>query len=573
MSLVDKITEEIRAKISEYEISQASFLNTVSEWGEMFRVKRPKRKSQDDRTFSNPRLTDYFRSANTLGTLSYRMQTSQEPYFEVIPISVMEASDQLSKIQAVHETQLDAANYKPNLLVANTGMFAFGTQIVEESYRIVGINRFGRRIPVTTFVPRSLLQVGFDRGALDLDDADWLYTQDLASKAGLMRLAEESKDLGTQWNREVLEFAAKDEEKSEELPAVFLNRLKSLSLLDPKLGPLRKEFVNYYGKLEALGDGREYICTLISRKHLARFEANKNQSGQRNFRVAYNVKDPLSLDPLGLGIGHVAAGLHRDMDANRQRTQDGIIMMTYNIMERLRSAGIDDIDLKLRPLQIIDTEERGGLTPLKLSEGGPEAGLKLEELLRAEFQNVTGATPTLQAQITEATASEVSLAQNEAVRNISVRSELAAEPLVRKHLLEQHANNIEHANEPMGVNKGGYMGVVYPSDLKADVDFRIKITTDKDYKPERLKQLIQAFQIAVSTKSNHPELSQVPILPIFSEIMRALGVPVNLQSGQGQSGLPSPSLPMNLPMLGQSAGGAPSSIIQTPVGPTLGSPS
>jgi len=573
MGLASKIVDEIREKMNAYESDMAEFMRRVGFWGDLFRVNKPGSLGKGKAGFSNPRLTEYHRAAFTLGSMVYRMQTAQDPFFDIIPMSPVEGSDQLLKIQGTLETQLQAVNYKENLLMADVGVAAFGTQIIQKDYEIIGINALGRRIPATTFKPRSLFQVAFDRSAMNIDDADWLTTSDLISDAGLMNLARESKSLGGEWNQKVLEHAAKEEYGAEEASEHLLNRLRELGYIK-KDKCTRKELSFYYGKLDCLNDGVEYICGVINRKHLARFHPNKNQSGRRNFSVGYWIRDPLALDPLGIGIGHVAGGLHQSMDANRRRVQDGIAMLTYNMFYRLRSANIDDGDLKIRPLNIVDMDERDGMGPMKLNTEGPVSGLKLEELLRAEFQAATGATPTLQAQVTDATASEVSLAQNEAVRNISVKAENIAEPFVRQYLMDMHVNNVENIKKPFNINRSGYAGIVYPSDLKCDIDFRIKVTSDKDYKPKRLESLIQVLQTLISTKSSHPDQLQISIIPIVQEIARGLGVPaekiiqqmpMGMPPSIGAGGFPLPSGPDVSALNGSTA------TIDTPVGNVMGS--
>lgn len=570
MGLAEKIVAEITEKVADYEQNQQSFLNKVNEWGDLFSVRKPRKTGNG---YSNPRLTEFHRAATTLGSMMFRMQTAQDPYFDTVPMSPVEGSDQLLKIQGTLEMQMQESQFKRHLLVADTGVAAFGTQIVQEDYSVVGVNSFGRRVPVTTFFPRSLLQVAFERGATDIDSADWLTTSDLISNAGLMRLGSDSKALGQEWHENILEHAAKEEIAGKDLNQFVLNKLNQAGFMLAGDKAARKELLLYYGKLDCINDGVEYICGVVSRKHLAKFEPNKNQHGKRNFRVGYWVEDPMTLDPYGLGIGGLLGDLHKQMDANRQKVTDNITMSTYNMMYRLRTAGIDDNNLKIRPLQIIDMDEKDGMGPLPHDMAGAEAGLKLEELLRQEFMNASGATPTLQAQITEATASEVALSQNEAVRNISVKTEIVSEQFIRQHLLITHSNNVAFIKKPLSINTRGVNHWVYPRDFAADVDFKMKLTTDKDYKPKRLESMVQTLGIITSTKSQHPELQNVPILPLVQEIYRGLGVPADSMSQGGQGGMP-----MGAPQMGMLQGGmpqmtgGPEQAITTPVGQVMGSP-
>lgn len=575
--LARKIIDEVTDKVGDYENNMSSVLSQVEEWGDMFRVKLPAQRNK--KAFSNPRLTEFFRAVNTVGTMAYRMLTAQDPFFELRPMSLLNYEGQLLRVQATLETQLRESRYKQNLLTACMGVAAFGTQFVEERYEVIGINSFGRRIPATTFKPRSLLQVAFERGTIDIEDADWVSTSDLVSEAALMDIAADSKATGQNWQQRVIEASIKDESSITEM-SPFLEARYAANRYAQQNGKLgRKELLIYNGKLDCLNDNVEYCVGLVNRKYLVKFYPNKNQHGKRDLRVAYWVKDPLSLDPLGLGLGTVAGKLHKSMDANRQRAQDGIAMASYNMWLRRRDGGINDDQMKIRPLQTIDADIDGALKPLITNLQAPDAALKLEEILRQEFMAATGATPTLQGMLTDVSATESTLSQNEALRNISVKTELIAESFVREHLNICHSNNVAYLKEPINVNQAGFAGRVYPSDLKVDVDFEIKTVTDKDYKPQRLNQLREVLQMVLSTKSAHPSLAAMDVVPVIKAILK--GLDVNPEEVFPNGSEPDP---MMLQAMMAARGGAPgmvqpgapaapasTDVLSTPLGPVQGS--
>ena len=580
-SKATQIIDEIVMKVSDYENNMQSMMTRVGEWGDLFQVKPPNRRNP--KAFSNPRLTEFFRAVNTLGTMMYRMQTAQDPFFELVPMSLLKYQDQLIRVQATLETQLRESQYKRYLLKADMGMCAFGTQIIEESLATVGVNPLGRRIQLTTFRPRNLLQVAYERGTTDIAEADWISTGDLVSDGNLKTLLDDN--MSDDWQKAVLDEAIKDKTTAELNPAI-LKKLLASQFVGGDGSMKRKELIIYNGRLDTMNDNIEYVCALVNRKYLVKFHGNRNQHGKRDFRIGYWVEDPLCIDPMGLGVGSIAGNLHKSMDANRQRAQDGIAMASYNMWGRLRSAGINDEELKIRPLQIVDMDEVNGLRPLLTDLQGPTAALKLDEILRNEFMAASGATPTLQAQLTDATASEVSLAQNEAVRNISVKAETSAESFIREHIQIMHSNNVQFMDQPITVNQSGFAGKVYPKDLHLDVDCRVKITTDKDYKPQRLQNLKEVLGLLISTKSMHPDMANIKVLPLVKEIVRGLGVNpdevvpdegppdprmlemmIAARGGGGLTSQGSPSPEAFAP--DQSLGGM--GTVQTPVGNVLGS--
>lgn len=586
VGLAQKVIDEVGDKVSDYENNMSGMLSNVQEWGDMFRVKTPALRNK--KAFSNPRLTEFFRAVNTVGTMSYRMMTAQDPFFEIRPMSLLQYDGQLMRIEATLETQLRESRYKQNLLKACMGVAAFGTQFVEERYDISGINAFGRRIPITTFTPRSLLQVAFERGTSDISSADWVSTSDLVSDSALMSLAEESDDIGQHWEKRVIENCIADKSGLTE-DSTFISARMSANRYNNTNGEKNsnKELLMYYGKLDCIGDNVEYCVGVVNRRYLVKFYPNKNQHGKRDMRVAHWVEDPLNLDPIALGIGAIGGKLHKSMDANRQRGQDVIAMGAYNMWGRLRSAGINDEQMKIRPLQTIDMDERNGIFPIVTNLQGADAALKLEDILRNEFMAASGATPTLQAIVTEGTATETTLAQNEGLRNISVKTELMAEDFVREHIAIMHSNNVQYLKEPINVNKAGFAGKVYPADLKVDIDVEVKITTDKDYKPQRLTQLKDLLGLVLSTKSMHPGLAALDVVPLIKAIAKGLDMnpddlfpngnqpdPMMLQAmmaargGATGGGMP----PMNAVGGEGVAMTPPDGMVSTPMGPIPGSP-
>ena len=592
MSLESKILGEIVDKVQSYESNMSTQLSQIGETNDLFTIKRPARRKN---AFSNPRLTEMHRSTMTLSTLMYRMMTAKDPFFSVLPMDFYgDPFDPMSKfinserawtVQAALETQLRVAKYKQQLLKANMFCVPFGTVICQEDYKVVGVNARGRKVPVTDFTPRMLDQVAFDRSTLDIDSADWLATMDVVSNANLQRLLTEAESIGTPWIKNGIKAAIDLSEDHGTINEYVRARVQRTSgnNTDEALAT-RKEIIMYYGKLDALNDGVEYVCAIINRKLIIRFHANNFQHGKRPFRTAKWID---WAGPMGLGLGQLLGPLHRSMDGNRQKVQDDIALRTYSMWTR-RKGSINDDDLVLKPHALIDVDDHTDLQRLRVEGGGAESGLLLEERLIQEFRAASSASDNLQGITTGVTASESALAQNEALRRISVAAEMAAESLVREHLEVCHANNGEYIKQPFNINRAGVVQAVYPEDFNMDADFQLKMTVDKDYKPERLTKLIEALQIITSTKSQHPDLMNAPVMPIVSEIMYMLDVPPHKLFGEHSAMMPpmmasAPLGPGQLAGMGSSTVPPPgsemaqspmagASIIRTPVGPVAGSP-
>lgn len=569
-----KILGECVEKIEDYEKQTTSFMSEIGAAADMFKIRPPKRKTN---TFSNPAQTEFFRAASAVGVLNYRMMTAADPCFLMKPVDMNGDYESLTTLNHVILTQLKYAKWRQNLLRASLFAPVFGMVICQEDYRVIGVSQSGRRIPVTTLIPRVMDQVMFDRATTDIDRANWLATADVTSNADLMALAKEAKEIGVPWNAKALEAAANDKTETNEINEYVKNRLMRSGLNADEALRKKKELVMYYGKLDAMNDGIEYVVGIINRKYLVRFHANTFQHGRRPFRVSKWV----DFDSVhGIGMGQLLGGQHRIMESHRQKEIDLASFSGYSMWKRRRNT-VQDEDLIIRPLQVVDVDNMDDLQPLQPSLQGAEAMLKLDEILKQEFRSASGASDTLQAIADNAgsTATYSALSQNESLRAASVRAEIMSESLVREHIENLHANNIQNIREPFSINRAGFAHMVYPADLRMDVEFEAKTVTDKDYTPKRLQELQQMLTTLVSTKSAHPEMGEISIKPIVKEISFLLNVPPDqvlpnmagmggMVPGAGMMGAADLSGLAGSMAPGPSGGGE---MMATPVGPVLSS--
>ena len=417
---VEDIIKEIREKADDYEANMSNFMNSAGEAGEMFRVQRPANKRN---TFSNPRLSEMFRAVNTVGTLKYRMQTSQEPFISVEPADFLSTFEQVQDIQATLLTQARASNYKKNLLKANIFEVLYGTVIVQEDYTTVNLSPRGRALPVTTFRPRPLDQIFFDRGVFEIEDSTFIGTFDVVTKEKLRSLKELTDKTSKVWNKAGLQAAIDDEGGENTISPYIMNRITRSGISRGGMNRdeavrKHKEIIVYYGKLDCLNDGIEYVVGVVNRKHLVRFHANNFQHGKRQFRISKWVD---FTDPWGEGLYSLFGDDHRSMDANRQKMQDMVTFDAYNMWGHVENS-VNMDDLRIQPLQIVGMQARGDLFPLeRASNRAVEAAIKLEAMMVQGFRAGTNATDTLQAIGSQGgTATEAALSQNEALRAISV---------------------------------------------------------------------------------------------------------------------------------------------------------
>ena len=574
------IIDEVVEKVTDFQSRMSTFMADYNSWSDLFTIKRP---SRNKNSFSNPASSATFTAAKALAGTEYKMLTTQDPFFEFLDTDGIAETNPMSihKATELIRTQLQYSKYKANLFRSLLMKNVFGTVVVEEQFDVLPISYLGRKLPMLKFEPRSLLQVAFDKGTTEIENGEWISTSDIVTTNWLKRqIANEGIESG--WIADEINGACSKEATSLEINEYMRMRLVAAGYDGNAWPDNAREIKTYYGKLDCKNDGVEYIVCVVNNKYIVKFADNPIQTGRRPFRVAHYLK--WELEPLGYGIGKLFSSLHKNINNNRQRMQDLMILTAYNPMLRNRLAGINDKDMILRPMAMIDTDDMNAFAPIPINQNGITNGMNLETMFLQEFKTATGATDTLQAAVTSATASEVTLAQNEAMRAISISAELDAETLMREHIENMHAHNMLFIKDKVQITAGGSPMEIYPSDIQLDLDVKVKIITDKDFRPARLEKLIQYYQALSSIRNSNPDLASVDLKPIIMEINKAMDIPGNVVVGltpqriqeiqtatqlmQGYQQAANPGTSGN--MASQINGEEP--VVQTPVGTVAGSP-
>ncbi len=539
MSKEQSIITEIVGKVVDYENNMTDFFSAYNEASDNFTLKQPSNKKQG---YTNYRTAETHRAVMTLSAFMYRALTANDPFFELKPMDMVGKIDQslMFKTQYTLETQLKLSGYKQKLWQSCAQAILFGTSCVQEPFYDVRIGNLGRRMPVTGFEPRSLLTTYFDRNATSVNSSDYVITLDMMSEGKIANLAKNDPTGKTYIPSRIK--ALVDDKNAVTWNEKVRERLNAAGYTETQLSNYR-EILTYAGKLEAFGDGVEYVAMVGNRKHLIAFYANPLQNGMRPFKVHRYI--PWELELLGYGVGLLLGSLQRSIDNNRNKYHDRVAVANMGITLMNKYSSIAPSDLAYLQNHVIATEDIGNsLAPLAVDYNAINAGMKLEEKLTEELRATSGATDTLQAITTDATATEVSLAQNSAMRNASVRAELYAEDVVKPHLEFMHANNTQNMSYPFIISVDDEPTTVYPNDMLTDFDFVVKTTTDKDYAPSRLRRQIEFLQILTSTKSNLPPEFQSKVAPVFERVITDAAK----NMGINMAGLKNVPTRMDLPM-------------------------
>lgn len=510
---------EVKEKVDFWHSRLENQLGHFNTMANFWRLLKPPR-SGDLSGFANPQVTETTRATEAIATFIYRAMTSAQPNFQFLSNNPLVPQEELWVAEQVVNWQLTATNYRRKLLKACRSVSLFGTVVVEEPW-VVNMPYY----EATDFQPRSLLQTAFDPLCFDISQSPWKAVLDFLTEDQLRAMGNKYPDV---FDQQSIEDAIQMASDLKNLPSEVVSRLNNAgyqtygnnsSTNTSKLYQLTV----YYGPLRDRPNEEWCVATINDTKTI---KAHPSVYKRQPFTVAH--LNEFELEPYGYGVGRIAESTQPEMNSNRGRMHDTSTFALFNMWLASRMANIKSSQLKVRPWGVVEVDGNPdeSLKPLRPQLEAINYGIQMEALMKTEFRSTTGASDNLQAMVTEASATEASIAQTEAVRRLSVIAENVSEGLLRDHISKMNENNMTFLDQPFSIAATGLPnGIkVYPADLALDVEVQTKIVTDKDFRPQRNKDLLQFMQVATSIRNMDPRMGQVDLRPFVEEFARGVGM-------------------------------------------------
>lgn len=509
---------EIKEKVDFWHTRMNAQLSRFNAYADFWRLVKPPRPG-DLSGFANPQVTETTRATEAIGTFLYRAMTSAQPNYQLVSRNPYVPAELLWKNEQVLYWQQNVTLYRRKLLKACRSVALFGTVPVEQPWMM--------NLPYwesTDFIPRSLLQVAFDPLAFDIASSGWHALIDYVTEDQLRQLAIKNPDV---WDREAIESAIDASQDMKNLSPEVTARMTSAGYqtYSGGHGPSHiYQLVTYYGYLKDDKNGTEYCVGTVN--DLATVKFFQSPYGRRP--LTFGHLNEFEMEPYAYGVGRVAEASQPDINSNRGRMHDTITFSLFNQWLADRAANLKPSEMKIKPWGVVEVDgnPENMLKAFRPQLEGVNFGIQLETLMKSEFRSTTGATDNLQAMVTEATATESSIAQTEAIRRLSVIAEILSEALLRDHVSKMQENNATFLDKPFVVGVSGESEPVrvFPSEFIPEVEVVTKIVTDKDFRPQRNKDLLTFLQVVTSIRSQNPQLGQVNLKPFVEEFARGVGM-------------------------------------------------
>lgn len=544
-----RIVDEVVEKVADFESNHDNFFTEYNEIANHYRMITKVNPRKRTKGLAHTTVAEITRATETLCTVFYKILTAYDPNFWAIPGRRNISESDLAAISAVRVFQDRAIAWKRKLLRGLRSLSLFGGLFYDEPWVASAPTDPGWE--ATDFRPKSYLNIAFDRRASDVNEGEFISTFDYVNKYRLMWLI--ANDPHRVWNKEGIEGALSMAPGTDATTQRVKNRMSSAGYIGNDTKGVF-EYILYRGYLNEMKDYKEYVVGILNRKHLIKCHLNKLPHGERGVQYAGLIE--FELEPLGYGVGNLGLRPLKDMNVNRARMSDIITFSLFSIWKSSRYAGVDMNTMQVKPWNIIEMDDITQFEPIKPDMMGVREGMRLEDRMKEDFRAMTAATSGLQAIVTEATAREAIMAQNEAIRRVSVYGEVLAENLIRRRHIRAHKNNMKFLDRDIWVAVGGDKPVlrVRPDQIAKDVSFLPKIITDKDFTPQRNRRLIEFLELLTSGRVQLPPEVQPVIMGIISELGR--GLEIDMEAAQRKAGPPGDRKMQRLQELAMMLGGA-----------------
>ena len=537
---LDKLRDEILDKINQSEGELTEFYNEWEECSTSWRMAGREISSKRPKGLFNSKSGETNRGINTLANVWFRMLTAEDPYFEAVGEGIDEMGRELSEedlyaVESVIGKQLVASEYKRKLLRSLRSLAAMGTIVVEEPY-VVKSN-----IEYTDFIHRSMLLTHFDPFVYDISCSSFIAFLDFPNDAKIRSLAMSDPDT---WDIDLLEKAIKDFKDAmvgdgatngysrisdRKQRAGYSDRGSKTNQLITYMGVLDSEnpILQQYGQSKGMTTNLRLIHWTVRIFGSTIVSLHPTPYGDWHHSVKVANVNEWELEPIGYGVARLGRKFQRELDLTQSRINDILMFSLLSMWKVGKFAGLNANQLVIKPWGVVELEDITQLEPIRPDINAIQQGLAMQAILKEDFRATTGASTNLQAQITKATATEAGIAQTEAIRQASVTAEVIGETLVRAHIEDSHINNTDLLDTAIWVAISGGQKPRSRSfnrtNLPKNVGFKAKITTDKDFRPERQRNLLEGIQLATSIRNIVPEGMNV-VKPLLEEWFRSVGM-------------------------------------------------
>lgn len=225
-------------------------------------------------------------------------------------------------------------------------------------------------------------------------------------------------------------------------------------------------------------------------------------------------------EPYGIGVVEINFRQQKEINDRRNYINDNLYAALYNMWKQSADCGLksDNGRLVWEAYKVLEMDNTSGLEPLRPPLDGIPYAKQLEETDREGMRRQSGATSTLQGISQNMTATESQIVQNEATRRLRalVRSQIGT--FLKRMLYKCHSRNLQFLDRSRVIRAEGPEGeqlyaAINNNSISKNPYFKMKLTTDLDFRPFKKKELLEFLQgAAMLAKANGASFDAFPII-------------------------------------------------------------
>lgn len=222
----------------------------------------------------------------------------------------------------------------------------------------------------------------------------------------------------------------------------------------------------------------------------------------------------------GMGVVEINYRQQKEINDRRNFINDNLYAALYNMWAMSADCGLksDNGRLVWEAYKVLEMENTSGLVALRPPLEGIPYAKQLEETDREAMRRQSGATSTLQGISQNMTATESQIVQSEATRRLRalVRSQIGS--FLKRFLYKAHSRNLQFLDRQRVIRAEGPEGeqlfaAINNNSLSRNPDFKMKISTDLDFRVFQKKELLEFLQgFAMLAKTNGFNMDPKPII-------------------------------------------------------------
>lgn len=251
----------------------------------------------------------------------------------------------------------------------------------------------------------------------------------------------------------------------------------------------------------------EGVIYVANRIAILKLEANPFWHNQKPYVSCPYV--PKENEFAGIGVAQIGEKLQEELNDTRNQTMDNKTLILMCMWLKHRASGINNKDLRIRPMGVIATNDMAGLEALRppVLTG---IGVNIEGVVKSDLRESVGAASNLQgiAQSGVDTATESSIINKESLGRLLLTAELYGELVLKPMLIFAEYLNYQFYDHVKVIRIIGAIGTKFrklaPEDIIGYKDVVVRISTDIADNPGVRRQ--QAMNYLTIVQQMPPEM-------------------------------------------------------------------